>query len=268
VTAVLGSLSVENTPLAPVQAALTAAFGAGKPELLAPGLLVAETHGWIGATALVDGSRLPELLTALDRRRHASPHAAAALAWKMYTYSLVLPVVVGWASARRVPLVRPADVLLRIQEEQPPLCLGLSRSVRIAVLPGDPLAGSARLDVVPVAGEAQLLAVLRAAVLDDHLTPLMARVQGSVRLGDRPLLGSLASGVSHAVLRTAAVLPAPVTDHAVTLLDALGVRDLVDLVAGPSGGFTVQRNTCCLAFTLPLQKVCSGCCIRPSARLP
>ena len=39
------------------------------------------------------------------------------------------------------------------------------------------------------------------------------------------------------------------------------IADLVDLVAGPGGRPTVQRKTCCLAFTLPRPKICAGCCI-------
>jgi ferric iron reductase protein FhuF len=33
-------------------------------------------------------------------------------------------------------------------------------------------------------------------------------------------------------------------------------------VPGPTGELTVQRKTCCLAFTLPQPKVCAGCCLR------
>jgi ferric iron reductase protein FhuF len=40
------------------------------------------------------------------------------------------------------------------------------------------------------------------------------------------------------------------------------VADLVELVPGRGGEPTVQRRTCCLAFTLPSPKVCQGCCVR------
>jgi hypothetical protein len=34
-------------------------------------------------------------------------------------------------------------------------------------------------------------------------------------------------------------------------------------VPSPTGEPTVQRKTCCLAFTLSEPKICKGCCIRP-----
>jgi ferric iron reductase protein FhuF len=48
------------------------------------------------------------------------------------------------------------------------------------------------------------------------------------------------------------------------ILTALGLEDLVDLSSRRDGrpGLEVQRRTCCLAFTLPEPKICSGCCIR------
>jgi ferric iron reductase protein FhuF len=116
--------------------------------------------------------------------------------------------------------------------------------------------------VVP--DEAALLAALRTTLLDAHLAPLLERIRESVRLGARTLLGSLASGVAYGVLRAADVLPGSAAANTDALLTALDVADLVDLVPGADGALTVQRRTCCLAFTLPEPKICSGCCIRPA----
>jgi ferric iron reductase protein FhuF len=118
-----------------------------------------------------------------------------------------------------------------------------------------------------VADEAALLDVLRESLLDAHLTPFSGHIRAAARVGPRTLLGSLASGVAHAVLDAAEALPGSAAEHAQRLLHALGVADLVELVPGPDGGLTVQRHTCCLAFTLPEPKICAGCCIllsRPS----
>ncbi|MFY1689088.1 IucA/IucC family C-terminal-domain containing protein [Plantactinospora sp. WMMB782] len=249
-------------PLAPVTATLRAAFGTDELPGLATGLVVSDETGWAPATELVDGTRLPELLAVTRQRWGASSHAAAALAWKSYTYWLLLPVVLGWASARRVPLLHPTDVLVRFEENRPLLALGIRRSTEIAVLPSDPLALSCLSEVRVVPGEAELLAVLRASVLDAHLTPMLDSLHQQVRLGARTLLGSVASGVAHAVLRAADALPGESVETIGALLDTLGVADLVELVPGPTGELTVQRKTCCLAFTLPQPKVCAGCCIR------
>jgi hypothetical protein len=249
-------------PLAPVHATLNAAFRTRALGALAPELVVADAAGWIDARSIADGTRLPELLASVGRRRRAAPHAAAALAWKAYTYALALPAVLGWASAARVPMVRPVDVLVRLDSPRSVLTLGLRPSIRVAVLPSDPLAADHRAGVDVVADEAALLEALRGSLLDAHLSPLLGHIRAVVRVGPRTLLGSLASAVAHAVLDAADALPGSATEHALRLLTALGVRDLVDLVPGPGGGLTVQRHTCCLAFTLPEPKICAGCCIR------
>ncbi len=255
-------LAVATDPLAPVHVTLAAAFPTKPPGSLAPGLTVADGPGWICAQELTDGTLVPELLAAVGRRRRASPHVAAALAWKAYTYALALPVVVGWAAARRVPLVRPADVLVRLHAPRSVLMLGLRPSVRVAVLPSDPLAAEHRGDIDVVTDEAALLDAVRGSLLDAHLSPLLGHIRVAVRVGARTLLGSLASGVAHAVLDAAHALPGSAAEHAQRLLAALGVQDLVDLVPGADGGLTVQRHTCCLAFSLPEPKICAGCCIR------
>ncbi|MFC0004147.1 ferric iron reductase [Micromonospora siamensis] len=251
-------------PLAPVTATLRAMFGTDDLPGLAPGLVVADEFGWSPASTLVDGSRLPELLHAATLRWGGTPHACAALAWKAYSYWAALPAVLGWAAARRVPLLDPADVLIHFEDHRPLVTLGLRRSTPVAVLPTDPLALSGRPKVRVVADEAALLAVLRASLLDAHLAPLITAIQAEVRIGTRTLLGSVASGVAQAVLRATDALPGSATASVDTLLGALDLADLVELVPGPGGRPTVQRRTCCLAFTLPRPKICQGCCVRPA----
>jgi hypothetical protein len=263
-------------PLAPIFAALNAIqarHGGAAIHGVAPDLLVSDPLGWLPATDLVSGEQLPDLLDTAKQRWGATPHAAAALAWKAYTYWLALPAVLGWASARRVPLVVPSRVLVRFTDHQPFLTIGLHRPT-IAVLPSDPLlamvgaAGGPRgtaasaLDLQVVADEAQLLATLRASLLDAHLAPLLERIRLITHIGHRTMLGSLASGVAYGVVRASDALPGSTVETVTTLLDALDLADLVSLVPGSGGALTVQRHTCCLAFTLPEPKICSGCCIR------
>lgn len=263
-TAALDQSSRITGPLAPVTATLRAMFGTDDLPGLASGLLVDDPVGWLPATELVDGSRLPELLDAATNTWNAAPHAAAALAWKSYTYWLALPTVLGWASTRRVPLPRPADVLVDLGDHRPLLAIGLRPATTVAVLPSDPLALAGLPEVRVVADEAELLDTLRTALLDEHLSPLLDAIQARVRVGARTLLGSVASGVANGILRAADALPGSSTQNIGTLLSTLGVDDLIELTTGPNGGLTVQRKTCCLAFTLPQPKYCAGCCIRPS----
>lgn len=257
--------------LAPVTAALRAMHrpddrsdpSSGPSSGLAPGLVVDGDSGWVPATQYTDGSRIADLLDAARRRWQASPHAAAALAWKSYGYWLALPTVLGWASARRVPLLYPADVLVRLGGPDRLLTIGLRRSVEIAMLASDAQAMFPPPAGVHVAGdEAGLLDALRGSLLDAHLTPLLDATQARVRIGRRALLGSVSSGIAHGVLRATGALPGSPVGHIRTLLEALDIADLIEVVPGPDGEPTVRRKTCCLQFTLPRAKVCDGCCIR------
>jgi len=137
-------------------------------------------------------------------------------------------------------------------------------SVDVAVLPSDPLAVGPAPGVRIVPDEAALLAEARAALMADHLAPLMERVRDHVHLGRRTLWGSLASGIAHGLSRAADAVPGPVLDTADEVLKAFGLDDLVELSPRRTGpGLSVQRRTCCLAFTLPQPRICAGCCILP-----
>ena len=104
-------------PLAPVTATLRAMFGTDA---------AARSRARSGRRRRAPaGSPPPRSSTAPlpdAARRRRTPLAgaprtpAAALAWKAYTYWLALPAVLGWASARRVPLLDPADVLMHFDD--------------------------------------------------------------------------------------------------------------------------------------------------------
>ena len=94
---------------------------------LAPGLGSTRPPGWIPApTRSSPATPAADLLDAAARRWHATPHAAAALAWKCYSYWLSLPAVLGYAVARRVPLMTPDAVPARWSPQQPFLTVGLT----------------------------------------------------------------------------------------------------------------------------------------------
>jgi hypothetical protein len=253
---------VSDEPLAPITATIRAMFGTStRLPGLAPDLIADDGERWKPAARLADD----DLPTLLDRSRlhwNAQPHAAAALAWKAYTYWLALPAVLGWAAARRVPLLTADDVLIHFEDPRPLVTIGLRPDIGVAVLPSDPLALAGLPQVRVVADEAALLAEFRRSLLDDHLTPLLDAIHGMVRVGRRTLLGSLSSGVAYAVLRSADVVPGSSVEMIGALLSALEVEDLIELVPGPSGKVEVLRKTCCLAFTLPEPKICIGCCIK------
>jgi hypothetical protein len=252
-------------PLAPITATLRSMFGTDELPGLHRGLLVHDEAGWMPASVLADGSELPRLLDAAARRwRGGSTHAAAALAWKAYSYWLALPVVLGWASARRVPLLHASDVLIHFEDKRPLVTIGYRRTTAVAVLPSDPLAVAGVPEVIVVPDERSLLDAMRTSLLDGHVTPMLDAMHRTVRLGQRTLLGSLSSGIANGILRAADALPGGTAANIGTVLGALGIDDLVEIVPGAGGEPFVQRRTCCLAFTLPEPKLCSGCCIKPA----
>ncbi len=255
VTALLHA-PVELAPIIATLDTVRALRGKAPVHGLAPGLLVDDPAGWVPATSFADGSALPALLDAARERWAASPHAAAALAWKSYAYWLSLPAVVGYAAAGRVPDMSAGNVLVRLHGAPPFLEVGLRRPA-VAVAPDDPLALTRNVLTGNVRVVADLPGYLRQTLVDEHLDPVLAGLRELVHVGRRTLLGSLASGVAYALVRSSDALPGPVAPTARTLLSALGVEDLVEIT--PQLG--VRRHTCCLAFTLPQPKVCSSCCL-------
>lgn len=229
-------------------------LGDGSVHGVPRGMVVDDRAGWTPATRYTDEDALPNLITAAQRRWRASPHVAAALAWKSYAYWVALPAVLGFAVGR-VPDVSAENVLVRLHVGPPFLEVGLGRPT-VAVAQGDPLAGQPGVREVD-----DLPGYLRDRLLDKHLSPVLDGLHDLVHLGRRTLLGSVASAVGHALVRSSYALPDPATIGPVadTLLSALGVADLVEITPE----LTVRRHTCCLAFSLPEPKICRGCCLPP-----
>jgi hypothetical protein len=273
-------LSRTADPLAPLLATLTRlqappiGADATRPPLtgLEPGLRVPGLHipgsadGRVLAQDLLrpESRAIDDLLDTAKQRWRAAPHAAAALAWKCYSYWTSLPAVLGYAVSQRVPLMTPDAVTLRWSNHQPFLTVGLVRP-RIAVLATDPIALARDPDVVVVPDLEALRGALRTSLIDAHLDPIVERLHDKVHVGRRTLWGSVASGVAHGLSRAADVLPCSTLDTARDLLSLFEVDDLVSL-AEVGAGLDVQRRTCCLAFTLPEPKICAGCVLTAPQR--
>ena len=258
--------AIDVTPVTPIVAvleAIRARHGAPAVHGVTRSLLVDDMTGWQQTRSYVDGSALRLLLASAQRRWPAEPHVAAALAWKSYTYGAVLPAAIGYAAARRIPDLSTANLLVRLHGHDPFIEFGFA-SAAVTALASDPL--SSHSGVTAVESETELLAVMRASLLDDHLLAVLDRIHQAVRVGHRTLLGSIASAVCHVLLRASDVLPGTAVPAAEAILDALGVADLVDFGPDANGRLVVSRRTCCLAFGLPVPKICSGCCIPPTSR--
>jgi hypothetical protein len=258
---IMAARATDRTPIAPIVRALDAIRaqrGVAAVHNVTPSLVVDGGDGWLPATRLVDGSALPEFLAVAERRWPAEPHVAAALAWKSYTYGVVLSAAVGYAAARLVPTLSADNVLVRLDGRNPFVEVGLI-SPQVSGLSSD-------RGVATVASDATLLAGMRTSLLDGHLAPMLDQLHDRVRVGHRTLLGSVASAVCHALLRASDILPGTPVPDARAILDALDLADLVNFGPGEDGRLSVQRHTCCLGFALPTPRICVGCCI-PRSRI-
>lgn len=247
-------------PLEPVLAALGALGARTGRTLTGVGAgLRAEGDGWIPATALLDGSRLDDLLDGPVRLWGAKPHAAAALAYKQYTYWLAMPVVLGWAAARRVPLLPADNVAVRLADEAPYVTIGMRRPL-VAVLPDDPAASHP--DAVTAGSDAELLDLLADTLLRAHIDPLVEATRQRVRIGAHTLRGQLAAAVGYVLADAPDLVPDPAAACA-TLLSALDMPELAALRHDTGGAPCVARSTCCLAFVVPGLggRTCPECCV-------
>ncbi len=172
--------------------------------------------------------------------------------------------MLGWASARRVPLLHASDVLIHFEDNRPLLTIGCAAyDLAWRCCPSDPLAIAGVPEVLVVPDEAALLDAMRTSLLDGHVTPMLDALQRSVRLGTvRCSARCLRHRLRHPAGRRRAA-----RRHGAnigTLLEALGMTTWSRSSPTPAASRSVQRRTCCLAFTLPQPKVCSGCCITPT----
>lgn len=231
------------------------------PGAYPAGLRMARPAGppWRRGTAYSDPDRLEAIVHTVMRQYGANQHVAAALLWKTYTYRVVSPVVLGWALNRRVPLATAEAVMVRPGPGDNRLSTALV-GAEVAVLPGDPLAGSE--GTVTARDEDDLLARAGHALLAGHLVPVQDALAGRTKLGGRSLCGSVAEAAAHPLLIAMPRLTPDPRAAAARLLAAFGppLADLLDLTPAPEGT-PYRRRTCCLAFTLPQYGFCATCCI-------
>lgn len=214
-------------------------------------------------SALADGSRIGELLADSARLWGGSPHASAALAWKTYCYWVLVPAVLGYVSARRVPLLEADNFVFTISEDEP-MFSGRQIRPRFAVLRDDPMAHAPGVEVV--SGEAELLERMRSSLFEGHLDPVLEAIRREVRIGRRTLLGSLASGIAYATVNCSSAGRDSAEVVAKNLLEAFDVAELVDVATDEHGRLVYRRHTCCLAFTIDGCGTCATCCVQTEHR--
>ncbi|MFI0419311.1 hypothetical protein [Spongiactinospora sp. 9N601] len=230
-----------------------AAERGGLPGLL-PGLTADPGEGgWIPVAELARPpyDLLAGLIDHISVVRDAPRHVRAALMWKTYAYWHTMPMALGWALNRRVPLMPFDETVYRASDTGITIA---ATSIRTAVLPGDPLAGAPGTVVVDDLGTA-----VREALLTAQL-PLIRAISRLTKVGERNLWGSTAESLVHPVRAFADTLPPGA--HPADLLAAVGdpVGGLIDFTAD---GY--RRRTCCLWVTLPDTEPCATCCVSASS---
>ncbi|MFI0349881.1 hypothetical protein [Actinomadura sp. 9N407] len=237
----------------PLIALLQAAYDQ-YPLAILPGLLAPADDAFLTA----DDPRVMErLVTATQAQYEAPPHIAAALAWKGYAYWTSLPVTLGWALNRRVPLFTARDTLVRPLDDEPFVTVGL-REIRLAVTASDPCAGAPGTVVVP--DEDALLALVRDTLIRDHFAPLVEALRTGTRTGARGLWGTASEALSAPLYGHGSDLPGA-AESVQKLMDGLGrpVAGLMEITDGPPPN--LRRRTCCLWVALGDRDACPSCCL-------
>jgi hypothetical protein len=231
--------------LEPLFGRLCAIAGSGVPLGVSPGLR-ATGDGWFPAAELSASphDRLGALIAEAERRWSAPPHVAAALWWKHFSYWTALPVAMGWALNRRVPLLTAGTTMLSIQAVEPGMLIGTSE---LRVGSGD-------------VGE--LGTIIGDTLLRDLHAPLIEALHALTRTGRRGLWGSVAEALAD-----------PLVSFAHDMLDHPGeaARTLLESVGEPVAGLVelpeLRRRTCCLWVTLPGSETCPTCCVLDPSRV-
>lgn len=222
-----------------------------------PELVADDSPGWARLTDLLgkpyDGLRA--LVDETADRWGAAPHVGAALLWKTYGYWHTLPMVLGWALERRVPLMRLDDTLVK---SSPAGVTVAAAEVTVAVLPDDPLAGAPGTLVVT-----DLAAAIRGSLMDTQL-PVIKALNDLTKVGERTLWGSTAEAIVHPITRLGADgVMADAHGAAARLLGAIGAP-VAGLVVPEGDAF--RRRTCCLWLAVQPADPCPTCCVRVPSR--
>lgn len=228
-----------ETALEPLFGRLRTVADSGVP-LGVTSRLGTDGDGWctVAELAAEPYERLGGLVAETERRWEAPPHVAAALWWKSFSYWTALPVTMGWALNRRVPMLTADTTALRTPEAEPGIEIGTSE-LRVAT--GD-------------VGE--LGAAIAGTLIRDLHAPLIEALHALTRSGRRGLWGSVAEALAHPLVTFGHDMLDDPGAAAETLLDSIGgpVAGLVELPA-------LRRRTCCLWVTLPGADVCPTCCV-------
>jgi iron complex transport system ATP-binding protein len=208
---------------------------------------------WYSCEALVtDPAVLTDVITrAMPGLGTTDPAVAASLFTQAYAFRAAGVALAAYALGLPVPDVAPKSTAVRIDKPRP-------------------------TQVAHLAPDAQTLTAseLSDRLVSDHLAPFVAAVHASYTVGERLLLGNVASSCAAAfravegaatehrdVVRSRAESFMSVTDS----FDGLGAFTTVR--AGDREGWYWDRTSCCLWFRTPAEQYCDNCSLIPTEAL-
>ena len=231
----------------------------------------AEASVWVPlAEVLAPGSAvLTEVVAAHQRAAEAwDTHIAAALVLKMFSVQLIWPVLLPWATERRVPELTVANTWVRV--EGGGRLRGLRLEVpRFAVLPQDPAAGHPAAVVLD--DEEALLEWLDEHVLTAAIARAVEVMRGRYRVSNRLAWGNVAPTANGLFQRLAAALG---EDALRPSREAFFARrpDLAEMLTHvrfddgtPAGRLQPMRTVCCLIYKAGDGTFCGTCPLIPLA---
>ncbi|WP_434632553.1 siderophore-iron reductase FhuF [Chromobacterium sp. CV08] len=206
-------------------------------------------------SALIDGSRLPEALAALERSHPGAPRRAQVSQWAKHYLRLLLPMAVAGAVAGLAMPLAPARIGL--------------------LLGGDGLPAALEVDHLGLPQPDADLAERYRPLLAEHLPPLLERLAEHGKLSRRVLWNSAGNLIEHLLqhwredgLTAAAVhadwlfLPRRRNDGGHNLLwqPVRYVESFLPPVPSP----VRLRRLCCLRYELPGEVCCATCPLLPN----
>lgn len=249
------NLTLSDAPLSATLGRLSVAGGEGLKVPLSARSGVPDEPGWtLAADLFAAPDLLSEFMVRVGRGYGTDdPPVVGTMLLRSYLWRILAPAVAAFLTERRLPDLHAGNVAFRY-DERGVLDLAFAGS-RLAALPDDLAAGHP--DVVVVPTEDALLARMRDALAESHLSVLIPALRGlRVRRGTRTLWLVAVDVISEAFMLVGRELDREIESRAFAerLLD--GPLPL----SGPTNYFipkhseasemTRTRNVCCLYYKL------------------
>jgi hypothetical protein len=220
--------------------------------------------GWVTVEELIaDRSPLREELLARIRRRYHTDdrHFVAMTFFGATIWQVVVASIASYLTARRVPQLNPANVMLRWDADGWADTVAIVNA-RFAALPDDPAAD--HVDVTIVADRDALRARLVEYIVSDYVPALIDVTSATSPLGKHALWSVVADRCVGTIVWLAPQLNLTATcgTEVRALLQAWPRKTRTNILAVEHAGrqeLFLERSSCCLSYKVPEHGYCSTC---------